>query len=158
MRRILHYTKRIYLYTICVTILTLLPLVAQAAPIGEFSKVEGRVDITSPGGSARPVETGDVVSVGDIIRTKSGSKAEITFIDESIIRIAQRSRVEIDEYMVEEDNRSGMFNLFRGKIQNIVKKSGGIFGFRKKNKYGSIPPPRFAVYGEPTTSVPFRWV
>jgi len=106
-----------------------------AAPAGKITKLQGRVDITSPGTSARSANTGDSILVGDIIRTKSNAKAEIEFSDGSIIRLAPGSRVEINEYMMDKKQNRGVFNLFRGKIQNIVKKSRGFFGFGKSNRY-----------------------
>ncbi|MEA2014237.1 MAG: FecR domain-containing protein, partial [Thermodesulfobacteriota bacterium] len=122
-------------FIILIVFLSVLSVAAHATPIGKFSSVSGRVDLTRPGLSARPVHTGDEVTVGDIIRAKSKSKAEIVFIDGSILRIAQKSRVKISDYTVGEGHKSGIFNLFRGKIENVVKKSGGLFGFKKKSKF-----------------------
>ncbi len=124
--------------TIFVTIivfLSVLSFAAHAAPVGKFSSVSGRVDLTRQGVPARPVHTGDEVTVGDIIRAKSKSKAEVIFVDDSILRIAQNSRVEISDYTVGKGHKSGIFNLFRGKIENVVKKSGGLFGYKKKSKF-----------------------
>ena len=127
--------KRTFFFMLLLFLLNPLYLSAQAKFVGKFSKVEGRVDITSPGASAKPVNTGDEVGVGDIIRVKSKSKAEIVFGDGGILRIAQKSRVKIDEYSMEEEHKSGIFNLFRGKIENVLKKSGGFFGFKEKSKH-----------------------
>jgi len=113
-----------------------LPEVALSAPVGSFTSVQGRVDITSPGKAARDIKVGDDVAVGDIVRTKSKAKAEISFVDGSLMRIAQKTRVEITEYMVGKEKRSSILSLFRGKIQNIVKNvMGRSFGRGKKNRY-----------------------
>ncbi|MGD2126553.1 MAG: FecR family protein [Desulfobacteraceae bacterium] len=113
-----------------------LPLSVLAAPAGKFSYLMGRVDITSPGQAARPAHVGDAVAVGDIIRAKSGSRAEITFVDGNILRLAQNTRVEVTEYMVGKEETKGALKLFRGKIQNIVKRVlGRIFGRGKKNRF-----------------------
>lgn len=129
--------KRTFPLTIILLLLFLLTALCAAAhakPVGTFSRVEGRVDITSPGEPARPVARGDEVGIGDIIRAKSESKAEIAFVDGGILRIAPKSRVKIDRYLVEGDRTSSLFNLFRGKIETVVKKSGGLFGGRDANK------------------------
>lgn len=126
--------KRTVSFIIFMVLFNMFCLTVHAEPVGKFTKVEGRVDITSPGASARPVSAEDEVSVGDIVRVKSKSKAEIVFLDGGILRIAQKSRVKINEYIVGKEQRKGIFSLFRGKIENVVKKSGGIFGFNKKNK------------------------
>ncbi len=107
-----------------------------AAPVGEFAAVRGNVDLTAPGAPARPVSKGDPVSVGDIVRTKSGSKAEIAFSDGSIVRLAPASRLEITEYIAGKEETKGILKLYRGKIQSQVKKLfGGLFGRFRKNRY-----------------------
>ncbi len=95
---------------------------ATAAPVGELTAVVGRVDITSPGDSAREAAPGDLVERRDIIRTKSDAKAEITFIDGSIVRIAPGSRVAVERYAVDGDRSEGRLTLFRGKLRSIVRK------------------------------------
>lgn len=100
-----------------------------AQPIGKFARVEGRVDVTRPGGTAEEVNAGTQVFEKDIVRSKSNSKAEILFADGNILKLAQNTRVEISEYINESGRRSTVLNLFRGKIQNRVKKMlGSVFG------------------------------
>ena len=78
-------------------------LEAHAGTVGSFTRVEGRVDITSPGSEARPAKVGDGVLEKDIIRAKSGSKAEIIFKDGNVLRLAQNTRVEVAEYIVKDE-------------------------------------------------------
>ena len=116
-----------------------------AAPVGKFSHVEGRVDITSPGQAARPVHIGDEIYIKDIIRSKSKSKAEIIFIDDAMLQLAQKTRVEITEYFVGKERTSGILKLHRGKIQNKVKKvMGRLFGLKERNRF-EVHTPTFAV-------------
>ncbi|RLC22898.1 MAG: hypothetical protein DRH56_08175, partial [Deltaproteobacteria bacterium] len=116
--------------------LSFLPYTANAAPVGKFTQVRGQVDITPPGGHARAVHKGDPVNVGDIVRTKAGAKAEIRFIDGSILRLAQKSRVKVNQYMVKKGKRRASLSLFRGKIRSMVKSVlAGLFGRSKKNRY-----------------------
>jgi hypothetical protein len=97
--------------------------------VGKFTKVEGRVDITRAGSQAEEVNSGTLVYEKDIVRSKSNSKAEILFTDGNILRLAQNTRVEISEYINASGRRSTVLNLFRGKIQNRVKKLlGSVFG------------------------------
>jgi len=98
---------------------------AEAAPVGKFTVVEGNVDILHPGEKrALPVKLYDPVNIGDIVRTKTASRAQIIFIDESTINIAERSRIEITEYLFEpaKEKRSSVVNAFRGKVHFIVPK------------------------------------
>lgn len=109
---------------------------ARAAAVGTITKAAGRVDITAPGRTRVPAAVGDEVHQGDVIRTKSGSSAEITFVDGGVMRLGPKSRVEISEYAVEEKKvKRGLFKLFRGKIQNVVRKIAGIrFGHKRQNR------------------------
>ena len=95
--------------------------IALAAPVGKITYLEGKVDVLKPGKTvATPASQGDLVDVGDIYRAKSNSRAEITFIDKNILRIAQNTRTEIQEYTVEADRSKGIVKLHRGKVQAIA--------------------------------------
>jgi hypothetical protein len=110
--------------------------VLAAEPVGSVTFVTGVADITRPGQGAEPLVKGDDLYVGDIVRTKSNAKVEITFIDESIVRVAQKSRLQITEYMFEREERRSTLSLFRGKIQSLVKKVAGFsFGRARKNRF-----------------------
>ena len=114
----------------------LLPSFAQAAPIGEFTNIKGRVDVAKAGKKARPVKLRDSISVGDIVRTERQSMAEITFIEKSIIRLRSSSRLEISEYLVEKDKTKGILKLFRGMVHSTVNTAHKkIFGQGKNNIY-----------------------
>src|SRR3990172_3169275 len=113
-------------------LLLIFPTLAQAAPVGKFTSVEGNVDVTAPGKEAVPANTGDPLNVGDIIRTKSKSKCEVAFIDGSILRLAENSRLRVSEFTQEKEQRSATLNLFRGKIQNIVKTVTGAAAAQSK--------------------------
>jgi hypothetical protein len=93
--------------------------------VGKISFVTGRVDILQKDQeSAVPVEVGAPVSLGDIVRTKSNARAEITFLDETIVRIAQSTRLEITNYLFDEKGarKGGVLSLFRGKIRAMVSR------------------------------------
>jgi hypothetical protein len=85
---------------------------------GKITKVEGRVDILRAlAVKAVPVKVGDAVNVGDILRTKSDGKAEITFIDNTAMTVGPRSRLGIDEYLYkpDEQQRSASLKIYRGR-------------------------------------------
>lgn len=113
--------KTKHLFATVLFILLIFPWVAAAAPVGKITNLQGNVDITIADKAARIVITGDNVNVGDIVRTKSNSKIEITFNEGNILRLGENTRVGITEYLSGEKQNSSIFNLFRGKIQNIVK-------------------------------------
>ena len=100
---------------------------ALAREVGQITSTEGRVDIKR-GNSEEAVRLKEdqAVQVGDVIRTKTGSRTEITFSDKTIIRIAPDSRVCIERYDLDENGNRETANLrlFRGKMRAIVSKSG----------------------------------
>jgi len=86
---------------------------AVADTLGTISFIDGRVDILKIGmDTALALESGAPVSTGDIIRTKSNAKAEITLTNGTVIRLAQGSKVGI--------NNAGTLNLIRGRMRTII--------------------------------------
>lgn len=112
--------RRLETLAFILAILLLLPLAAFGAPVGKITVIEGNVDITSPGATARDAGIGDAVSQGDILRAKSKSKAEVTFHDGNILRLAEGTRVRITQYTGGEQ-KNNYLDLFRGKTQSVVK-------------------------------------
>ena len=95
-----------------------------AEPVGKFTGLEGRVDILKEGKlPATPANMSGHVFLKDIIRTKSNSKAEITFNDNTVLRIAQRSRIDIGEYFTDDDAGKGVIKLQRGLIRSVLDKN-----------------------------------
>ena len=98
---------------------------AQGDVAGRFTQVEGRVDILRGGQlPATPVKVNDGVQTGDVIRTKSLSKAQITFMDNSILTISPESRIGIESYMFDsaQNKRNAVVQLFRGLAHVVVSK------------------------------------
>jgi hypothetical protein len=98
---------------------------AQADAVGRLTQVEGKVDILRGGQlPAIPVKVNDGVQTGDVLRTKSMSKAQITFIDNSTLTISPESRVGIEAYMFDstQNKRNAVIQLFQGLAQVAVSK------------------------------------
>ncbi len=127
-------TKNFFAILIAITIgVTLISGQALASVVGKFTSVEGIVDITSPGKEARAAAAGGPVSVGDFIRTKSKSRCEITYLDGNIIRLSEASRLRVTEYSLEKNNQT--MDLFRGKVQSIVKTAAEVTGVAKGGRF-----------------------
>jgi len=106
----------ILLFTIYFSLFTVQAEGTQVA--GKITKIEGRVDVLRVGTTiAVPLNVGESVSIGDILRTKSDGKAEITFIDNSVMSVGPKSRLGIDEYLYKPDDgeRKASLKLYRGK-------------------------------------------
>ncbi len=109
-----------FLLTLCF-FLSSIPRIEAAEAVGNFTYVEGKVDVLRGGQfPAGSVKVGEGVFVKDVVRTKSDSKAEITFVDKNILRIGQRSRIDISEYVSIEGKGSTVIKLPRGKVQAII--------------------------------------
>jgi hypothetical protein len=96
-----------------------------AEVVGRLSQVEGRVDLLKGGNlPANPVKVEDAVESKDVIRTKSLSKAQITFIDNSVINLSPESRIAIEEYHFDSNQgkRRAVVELFRGLAHVVVNK------------------------------------
>jgi hypothetical protein len=96
-----------------------LPFCVHATPVGKVTALEGNVDVTPPGGKAQTLKLNDPVNLGDILRTKSRSKVEVTFTDGNLLRLAESTRLKMTQYAPGENQKSYL-NLFRGKTQSIV--------------------------------------
>jgi hypothetical protein len=140
---------------ILVLISLLLPLLLLTVPgsawaevVGKLTVVEGAVDIM-PGGQLPAVaaRVGGAVQKGDFVRTKSNARAELTFNDGSVVKIAQRSRIDVGEYSA--SNRKLV--LPRGKVQATVvpAAAGGkarTFEIRTPNAIAGVRGTSFYVY------------
>jgi hypothetical protein len=98
---------------------------AGAEVVGRLTQVEGRVDLLKGGNlPAVPVKVDDTVAAKDVIRTKSLSKAQITFIDNSTLTISPESRIAIEEYMIDsaQGKRRAVLEIFQGLALAVVNK------------------------------------
>lgn len=98
---------------------------AGAADVGRLTLVEGRVDLLKNGNlPAIAAKADDAVGSGDVIRTKSLSRAQITFIDNSTLTISPESRVAIEEFQFDaaQNKRSAVLKIFQGLALAVVNK------------------------------------
>jgi hypothetical protein len=154
---------KIRLIVIMLTVIVLaVPLVAHASVAGRFTMVTGKVDLLKHGKlPAIPAKVQDGVEPGDIIRTKSRSKAQLQMIDDSIIRLAPESRLAIADYQYQAatEERRAVLRFFRGLMQATVKRiikreepdfvietHTAIVGIRGSNPYVLLRPLSTFVY------------
>jgi hypothetical protein len=99
--------------------------VAGAGVVGRLTQVEGRVELLKGGKlPAIPLKLNDSVEPGDVIRTKSRSKAQITFIDNSLLTLSQNARMAIEAFKFEtgQGKRQAVLKIFQGLALAVVNK------------------------------------
>lgn len=143
--RHINFIKKAALVAILLALIAVIPSSTFAGTIGFFSRIEGKVDILR-GGSKTPtlVRKGEAVSIGDIVRTKINSRAQIIFKDETSIRLAPETRIKIDEYLYNPDRsrNKGTISLLRGKMSAVVSgTSGGVIPVTSGNSTFNIQTP-----------------
>ncbi len=110
--------------------------------IGKVSFIEGIVDVARNGEEAVFLKEGEPIYGGDRLRTKSYSKAEITFRDKSLLRLAPSTCVQIEEYLFTGENRRQVarIKLSRGKLEAVVSKTSRVDSFviLTPNSQGSV--------------------
>ncbi len=97
---------------------------AQAAA-GRFIQVQGRVDLLRQGElPATPAELYGEIEAGDIVRTKSSSRAQIQFVDDTILTIGPESRVAVEQYLfdAQKGRRQAVLQVFLGLVKTAVAK------------------------------------
>ncbi|MGB9934575.1 FecR family protein [Thermodesulfovibrio yellowstonii] len=111
---------------------------ALAQEVGKITALEGKVDILRGGKPpAVMVKINEPVYLNDIIRTKTDSRAELTFRDGTVVKIAPRSRIDISEYFADAHSFRVTLNIPRGKAGAFVAKESveKIKAFPKANRF-----------------------
>ncbi len=139
-----------------------LPLTAHAAVVGRFSLIVGQVDLLK--GGKLPAESAKLqggVEPGDIIRTKTKAKAQLTMVDNSVITLAPESRLAIADYQYNpaQESRRAVVRLFRGLVHTVVNRvikteepdflmetHTAVIGVRGTNFYTLVGPSFTATY------------
>ncbi|MEE9542904.1 MAG: FecR domain-containing protein [Thermodesulfobacteriota bacterium] len=119
-----------------IAILVILPAIIAAVYFGFFAGPKGDyvARITNFNGQvvvlkvndlrARPAYIDQGIEIGDILRTQKDSKAEITFTDGTVVGVAENTKINVMDYLVEgSERKKGLIRLSRGKIRAIVTKA-----------------------------------
>lgn len=104
--------------------------------IASIKSLTGSVHVLRKGAlPAVAAKTGDQLSSGDIVRTKSDATAEVAFKDGSVLKISPRSRIDLGEYYDGQNKNLANVKLARGKVEAVVSKgtSGRMFEVQTPN-------------------------
>ena len=112
-------------FMLAVLVMGGLPPGLWAAAVGSLVQAEGNVELLRAGKlPAIPAKVQDRVEPGDVIRTKSGARAQVRFVDDTVLTIAPGSMVAIEKYLYDGPKgvRQAVLNVFRGLAACVVSR------------------------------------
>lgn len=112
-------------FIMCVLFMAGLPAGLWAAAVGSLVQAEGSVELLRGGKlPAIPAKVQDRVEPGDVIRTKSGARAQVRFVDDTLLTIAPGSMVAVEKYLYDGPKgvRQAVLNVFRGLAACVVSR------------------------------------
>jgi hypothetical protein len=120
-----HSTNCFLLLLVLLACFCLVPSSALSAnePVGKVVRVDGVVHLERAGKTWQG-QVGEDVQLRDLFKTEQDSRAEILFVDDSRVRIAPGTELEITEYLYkpEQKKRKSTLSLWSGKARFIVNK------------------------------------
>jgi hypothetical protein len=120
-------TKHIFLSVLLAVVWVMaLPDISRAEVVGHFLKVEGDVFLLKKGQPpALSPKVQDGLEPGDVIHTKNPGRAQVRFIDDSVLTIAPGSKVVIETYMYDaaKGSRNAVLQVFQGLVNTVVSQA-----------------------------------
>ncbi len=101
-----------------------LPSAGQAADVGKFTQVQGQVDLLKNAKPTPvPAKPQDGVAEKDAVHTKALARAQLQFMDDSVLTIAPESQITIESYMYDakKSQRKAEVKIGRGFAHAVVK-------------------------------------
>lgn len=91
--------------------------------VGSFTQIIQTVDLLKGGKPpVQPAKVGGKVALKDMVETKAESRAQMQFVDTTTMIVAPRSKVTIEDYMV--DRKTGKtqtaVQLLQGLVRTVV--------------------------------------
>lgn len=83
--------------------------------------VKGDIAITTSKQQKQKVKVGDKVFPGDIVESAKESRAKIVMSDRNVINISPDTKLEIQKYENDGNNKNVEMNLLQGKVRNNVE-------------------------------------
>jgi len=118
----------IYMATLSLSVLAPVQLWAAEQAAAAFSIVRGDVDLLKPEIDESIIaKVGLPAYTGNIVRTKNRSRAQLRFIDNSLLNLGSNYHVEIRQYAFDAEKkiRSSVIRSLRGTVRAIVAKMPG---------------------------------
>ena len=99
--------------------------------MGKVSDVDGTTEIVSEGASAAAAK-GAAVRMNDQLNTGADGRLQVTFRDNTVLRLSENARVVIDRYVYDPEQgvgdvvlttTQGAFRFATGKMKELTEKS-----------------------------------
>ncbi len=104
-------------------LLMFIPAIASAEEAGLIAAIKGKVIILRDAKTINAILK-DKIFLKDTVETREASRTKMLFRDDSILTLAENSKVNIKEYLYSEDKRGkSIFNLIDGKLRSLVGNS-----------------------------------
>jgi len=104
-------------------LLMFIPAIVGAEEAGLIVAIKGNVIVLRDAKTINAVLK-DKIFLKDTVETREASRTKMLFRDDSILTLAENSRVNIKEYLYSEDKRGkSIFNLVDGKLRSLVGNS-----------------------------------
>jgi hypothetical protein len=114
--------KRVYIFIIVILLFPGFVIAEESA--GNFVALRGKTLILR---DAQTVEAGlrEAILLRDTVETKQASRAKMLFVDDSILTLAENSKIAIKEYFAPEGKKRGksIISLAEGKLRTLVGNS-----------------------------------
>jgi hypothetical protein len=88
---------------------------------GVFMVVKGNVNLTNNQALIKKVKVGDKVVPGDLVETAIDSRAKIVMTDRNVINISPETKLKIEKYENNGEDKNVEMNLLEGKVRNNVE-------------------------------------
>ena len=103
------------------TLQILFPFPLFADTIGKLSEIRGDVSVRRGNTVIKP-KTEDEVQTQDVVTTGDKSRAKLLLKDDSLLSVGQNSTLEVTEFLLDQNKRSGILSLRSGTMHTKVEK------------------------------------
>src|SRR5512147_1669013 len=131
------------------------PLRGVAEEVGTVSAAAGSVEI-GRAGTWRPVIQGEAVQLGDSLRTGADGRLQVLLRDDSVITLAEKSRIAIDEQVYDPNGGAArtLLRMIGGRVRSLVSDAyrtpGASYEVETATAVAGVRGTEFIVVHEPT--------
>jgi hypothetical protein len=96
----------------------------RAEGVGKVTALEGSATVQRKGTSApQPIRAQSLVYPQDVIRTQSASKLRVTFVDDTLVSIGEKSTLEVTEfvYAPQQQRQTSVLTMSVGMLRAIAR-------------------------------------